>query len=449
MLFNALSVIVALGVLITFHEFGHYFVARLCGVKVLRFSVGFGKPIYAYKSRKTGTEFALALIPLGGYVKMLDEREGNVPSSLRDQTFNNKSVAQRFAIVAAGPIANFLLAIILYFFVASLGIQTVVPKLAGIVPESPMAQTNMPIGAEITQLNGVKVHSWEDVNLSLADLIGQSGRFTVRYLPQDSNIEEEADFSLDRWLAGSESNNLISAAGMLPWRPVVEPVIAEVIVEGAAAKAGFQSKDVVKRVNADSIQDWQAFVLWVQKSPGAALNVEVERNGASLSLVLTPDSRDVDGVVTGFAGLAVEPPKYGNADLRVREFNAAQALSYGIDHTWMMTTLTFSSIGKMIQGLISLDNLSGPITIAKVASASAESGLQSFLKFMAYLSVSLGVLNLLPIPMLDGGHLLFFGIEAIRRKPVSERVQGVAYRLGASLLFAMMAVALFNDIARL
>ncbi|RDL44745.1 RIP metalloprotease RseP [Marinomonas piezotolerans] len=445
---NVLSFVVALGVLITFHEFGHYYVARLCGVKVLRFSVGFGKPIYTYTS-KSGTAFTLAMIPLGGFVRMLDEREGNVPRELRSQTFNCKSVGQRIAIVAAGPIANFILAIALYAVIAGMGLQSIAPKIDGVTPGSPLAQTSISHGDELTQVNGVVTHSWEDVNLVLADLIGQTGVFSVRYLPSDTTVEQQETFSLNRWLVGSEANNLIAEFGVRPWRPTVDPVIAHVVEGGAAQQAGVIPGDKVLSVNDDQVDTWQQLVAWVQSSPNAPLDLIVERAGQRKSLVLTPSAREIDGTMTGVAGVGVEPPVLSSEDLRERQFGFFGALEYGVVQTWKMTALTVGSIGKMLQGLLSLDNLSGPITIAKVASASADSGVQSFLKFMAYLSVSLGVLNLLPIPMLDGGHLLFFGIEAVRRKPVSERIQGVAYRIGASLLFAMMAVALFNDIARL
>ncbi|SBS34995.1 Regulator of sigma-E protease RseP [Marinomonas aquimarina] len=445
---SALSIIIALGVLITFHEFGHYYVARLCGVKVLRFSVGFGKPIYKYTA-KSGTEFVLAMIPLGGFVRMLDSREDKVPESLKHQAFDNKNVWQRIAVVFAGPLANFILAIIIYALVAGMGLQALAPKISGVAQNSPLAQTQIEAGAEITQVNGVPTHSWEDVNLALADLIGQTGRYSVRYLPADSSIEEEGSFTLNRWLVGQEPNTLITQFGAQPWRPMVVPTVAEVVPGGAAEQAGFKIGDTVLEINEESISGWQSFVTWVQSNPATALQVLIERDGQTQLLTLTPTAREVEGATTGFAGLGVAKPVLSEDDLRVREFGFFGAAVYGVQQTWQMTSLTLSSIGKMLQGLISLDNLSGPITIAKVASASADSGVQSFLKFMAYLSVSLGVLNLLPIPMLDGGHLLFFGIEAVRRKPVSERVQGFAYRIGASLLFAMMAVALFNDIARL
>lgn len=448
MIINILSIIVALGLLITFHEFGHFYVARRCGVKVLRFSVGFGKPIYRYVG-KTGTEYTLAMIPLGGYVRMLDEREGNVPESLRDQTFNTKTVWQRIAIVAAGPIANFILAVVIYAFVALLGIQSVAPKVGDIATDSPLSQTQIQAGDELTSIAGEPVTSWEDVNLVLAGLIGQTGSIIVSYQVDGESFQREGSVQLNRWLTGEEPNNLIQAFGVSPWQPDVEPVIAQVVEGGAAYKAGFEPKDRILRVEGATMSSWQQVVEVVQSSPGKRLDVEVLRGQMTYNLSLQPEVMQRNGVDLGYAGLAVVPPKWDESLIRERHYGPIEALSYGALQTYKMVTLTVSSIGKMLQGLISVDNLSGPITIAKVASASADSGLQTFLKFMAYLSVSLGVLNLLPIPMLDGGHLLFFGIEAIRRKPVSERIQGMAYRVGASLLFALMAVAIFNDIARL
>jgi regulator of sigma E protease len=448
MIQNILSIVVALGLLITFHEFGHFFVARRCGVKVLRFSVGFGKPIYRYVG-KTGTEYTLAMIPLGGYVRMLDEREGNVPAELRDQAFNTKSVWQRIAIVAAGPVANFILAIVIYAIVALLGVQSVAPKIGFIDQNTPVSQTQIKAGDELVSLAGEPVASWEDVNLVLAGLIGKTGTIIVRYQPEGLGSLQEDTVELNRWLVGDEPSNLIRAFGLSPWQPEVLPIIAQVVGDGAASAAGFQAGDKILGINDQPVSNWQQVVALVQANPNKTLKVDVQRSQDFLELLLLPKSTEQNGKTIGYAGLAVVPPKWDEDLIRERYYGPLEALSYGVAQTSKMVSLTVSSIGKMLQGLISVDNLSGPITIAKVASASADSGLQSFLKFMAYLSVSLGVLNLLPIPMLDGGHLLFFGIEAIRRKPVSEKIQSMAYRVGASLLFALMAVAIFNDIARL
>jgi regulator of sigma E protease len=448
MIQNILSIVISLGVLITFHEFGHYFIARRCGVKVLRFSVGFGKPIYRYVN-KSGTEFTLAMIPLGGYVRMLDEREGNVPDSQRDQAFNNKSVWQRIAIVAAGPIANFILAIVIYALVALLGVQSIAPKIGEIQKNTPISQTQIQSGDELISIAGESVTSWEDVNLALAGLIGQTGIIIVRYRVEGLSSQQEDKVQLNRWLVDNESSNLIRSFGMSPWQPEVLPIIDQVIEGGAAFIAGFQVGDEIVEINDQPVTNWLEVVSLVQANPDQQLLVKVVRSQKIEELSLRPQSTEQNDKRIGYAGLAVVPPVLDERLIRERHYGPIAAVSYGVAQTSKMVSLTVSSIGKMLQGLISVDNLSGPITIAKVASASAESGLQSFLKFMAYLSVSLGVLNLLPIPMLDGGHLLFFGIEAIRRKPVSEKIQNMAYRVGASLLFALMAIAIFNDIARL
>ena len=448
MIQSILSILVSLGVLITFHEFGHYFVARRCGVKVLRFSVGFGKPIYRYVG-KTGTEFTLAMIPLGGYVRMLDEREGDVPESMKGQAFNNKNVWQRIAIVAAGPVANFILAVFIYALVALLGVQSIAPKVGSVEKNSPLAQTQLSAGDELISLDGEKVSSWEDVNLTLAGLIGESRTIIVNYQVEGLQSIQTDNVILSDWLVGGESTNLIKSIGLTPWRPSVEPIIQQVLEDGAAFEAGFQVGDRITEVSNQSVDDWLQVVSLVQANPNKSLLVTVQREGGLADLLLQPKSKEIDGKMVGYAGLGVVPPKLDESLIRSRYYGPFESLFYGVEQTSKMVSLTVSSIGKMLQGLISVDNLSGPITIAKVASASAESGLQSFLKFMAYLSVSLGVLNLLPIPMLDGGHLLFFGIEAIRRKPVAEKIQNMAYRVGASLLFTLMAIAIFNDIARL
>ncbi len=448
MIQNILSIVISLGVLITFHEFGHYFIARRCGVKVLRFSVGFGKPIYRHVG-KTGTEYTLAMIPLGGFVRMLDEREGNVPEGLRNQAFNNKTVWQRIAIVAAGPIANFILAAFIYAIVAMLGIQSVAPKIGSVEPNTPLAQTSIQTEDELISIAGEAVDSWEDVNLALAGLIGQTRTIIVRYQAEGLLSQQEEEVRLNQWLVGDEPNNLIRAFGIVPWQPKVLPVIDQVVENGAAYSAGFEAGDTIVEIGGDSISSWDQVVALVQANPNKELLVTVQREGNSKELLLLPKSTERNGELVGYAGLAVVPPEWDESLIRERHYGIVDSVFYGVAQTSKMVSLTVSSVGKMLQGLISVDNLSGPITIAKVASASADSGLQSFLKFMAYLSVSLGVLNLLPIPMLDGGHLLFFGIEAIRRKPVSEKIQNVAYRVGASLLFSMMAIAIFNDIARL
>lgn len=448
MIQTILSIAVALGVLITFHEFGHYYIARRCGVKVLRFSVGFGKPIYTYVN-KQGTEFTLAMIPLGGYVRMLDEREGDVADNEKHLAFNQKSVSQRFLIVAAGPLANFILAIFFYFCVALMGIQSLSPVVGSVVEGSPVSSLKIGPGNELVKLNEQNVRSWEEINLVLASLVGQSGSISIEYLGVDSNRTYVEEVAISEWLKGGEISNLIASFGLLPRRPVIPATIDKVIENGAGDRAGILKGDEIISADAKSIENWLDFVNVVQMSPNIDIQLDLIRQDEVKSLTLTPSAKETEQGLVGYVGLGVKPVELGDDWYKTIEYSPWSAMVYGVQQTWKMIKLTVLSVIKMVKGLISIDNLSGPITIAKVASSSADSGVQSFLTFLAYLSVSLGVLNLLPIPMLDGGHLLFFSVEAIRRKPVSERIQMFAYKIGASLLFTLMAVAVFNDIARL
>jgi regulator of sigma E protease len=326
MILNILSIVVALGLLITFHEFGHFFVARCCGVKVLRFSVGFGKPIYRYVG-KTGTEFTLAMIPLGGYVRMLDEREGNVPESLRSQAFNTKTVWQRIAIVAAGPIANFILAVFIYALVALLGVQSIAPKVGQIEQDTPMSQTQIQAGDELVSIAGESVASWEDVNLVLAGLIGKTGIIIVRYQPDGLSSLQEDSVRLNRWLVGDEPNNLIKAFGLAPWQPLILPIIAQLVEGGAAAEAGFLTGDKVLTVNDQPVANWQQFVVLVQASPSKALAVEVQRVQGLTKLSLLPKSTEQNGKVIGYAGLAVVPPKWDESLIREQYYGPFDAFS--------------------------------------------------------------------------------------------------------------------------
>lgn len=443
-----LATLVTLGVLVTIHEWGHFFVARRCGVKVLRFCVGFGKPIWMHKG-KDGTEYAVAAIPLGGFVAMLDEREGGVPEELREQAFNNKPVLSRIAIVAAGPVVNLVFAVLAYWALFMAGVQGVVPTIGQVVPESPAAQAEIPAGAEIVAVGGKETRSWNDVNLRLASWIGESGTLTVEARAADGSLNEyQAD--LDNWSVDLETTSPLAAFGLRPYQPDLPAVVGQVVKGSPAAQAGIESGDRIVSINGHAVKNWQALVSRVRTYPGENLDVEVRRDNQSLTLALTPERRiDGDGNPYGFMGIGAKAQALPADMVRDIHYGPVDALVHGANKTWDMITLTLDSIRKMIVGSISVKNLSGPITIAKVAGASAASGLESFISFLAYLSVSLGVLNLLPIPMLDGGHLLYHFVELVRGKPVSERVQMVGLRIGMALLFSVMALAVFNDLTRL
>ncbi|MBW8456609.1 MAG: RIP metalloprotease RseP [Pseudomonas sp.] len=447
-LYMIIGTLVALGVLVTFHEFGHFWVARRCGVKVLRFSVGFGSPLVRWRDRH-GTEFVIAAIPLGGYVKMLDEREGDVPPALLDSAFNRKTVRQRFAIVSAGPLANFLLALVFFWLLAMLGSQQVRPVVGAVESGSLAAQAGMAVDQEIVAVNGKPVSGWGEVNLQLVRRLGESGQLDVTVREVGSSAERQLQIQLQNWLKGVEEPDPITALGIRPWRPQIAPVIAQLDPEGPAQAAGIQLGDRLISLNRQPLDDWQQVIDAVKVLPGATAVLEVERDGQRVDVPLTLGARGEGEARRGYLGAGVEGGEWPAEMLREVRFGPLDAVVEGAKRTWTMSLLTLDSLKKMLFGELSVKNLSGPITIAKVAGASAQSGLGDFLNFLAYLSISLGVLNLLPIPVLDGGHLLFYLVEWVRGRPLSERVQGWGVQIGISLVVGVMLLALVNDLGRL
>ncbi len=446
---NILAVIVVLGLLITFHEFGHYWVARRCGVRVLRFSVGFGKPIWSRVDRH-GTEFAVAAIPLGGYVKMLDEREAPVPEEQLHEAFNRKTVWQRIAIVAAGPLANFLLAIVAYWALFVAGMSTVAPVVGGVVPDSPAARSGLAGGQEIVAVQGDAVRSWEEINLRLVALIGLSGDLVVEARDGTSDRTRQYRLPVENYLVRQDPPQPLATLGITPWQPPFPAVLGQVIEGEAAAQAGLASGDEVLSVNGRAVDDWMAFVNTVRASPGEALALEVARGDTRFETTLVPGEREVEGGVSiGYVGAGVAPVEWPEEFRREIRYGPVAAIGQAVSRTGEMTVLTLDAIRKMLVGLISPTNLSGPITIAQMAGDTARSGLETFVSFLAYLSISLAVLNLLPIPVLDGGHLLYYFVEAVRGRPVSEQVQAIGLRIGLAMVATLMLMALYFDLMRL
>jgi regulator of sigma E protease len=447
-LYMIVGTLVALGVLVTFHEFGHFWVARRCGVKVLRFSVGFGMPLLRWSDRK-GTEYVVAAIPLGGYVKMLDEREGDVPPELADQSFNRKSVYQRIAIVIAGPVANFLLAIVFFWVLAMLGSQQVRPVVGGVEPGSIAEKAGLSSGQEIVSVDGEAVSGWAGVNLQLVRRLGESGSIALNVRDQGSDVETPRSLVLNDWLKGAAEPDPIRSLGIRPWRPALPPVLAELDPKGPAQAAGLKTGDRLLALNGEPVDEWQKVVDWVRVHPDTRISVGVERNGARLDVPVDLVTRGEGTAATGYLGAGVKGVDWPPEMLREVSYGPVAAVAEGARRTWTMSVLTLDSLKKMLFGELSVKNLSGPITIAKVAGASAQSGVGDFLNFLAYLSISLGVLNLLPIPVLDGGHLLFYLIEWVRGRPLSEKVQGWGVQIGVSLVVGVMLLALVNDLGRL
>ncbi|OZG70478.1 RIP metalloprotease RseP [Hahella sp. CCB-MM4] len=443
-----LALIVTLGVLVSIHEFGHFWVARRCGVKVLRFSIGFGKPLYTWRDKRN-TEFVVAALPLGGYVKMLDEREGDVSEAELPYAFNRQPVLSRIAIAAAGPIANFLFAILAYWFMFLLGTQTVVPVVGEVSPESVSQMAGLEPNNEIVAVDGVATASWADVNIQFLRRLGDSGEIELEVRSIDSGQENTYRLGIDQWLVGVVEPDPMKALGIEPFRPELLPIIDVVEPDSRAKAAGLLKGDQIISIDGKSIDDWYGFVDVIKSSPEKLLHVKVRRGEETVELLMTPASRELDEKVSGYIGAGPQIPKYPEHLLRTVQYGPLASVGEALNKTWDMTAMTLGSLKKMVMGLISIENLGGPITIAKVAGASASSGVESFLSFLAYLSISLGVLNLLPIPVLDGGHLLYYFVELVRGKPISEEKQLLGLKIGMAIIAFVMLFAFYNDLSRM
>lgn len=446
-LWSLAAFVVALGVLITVHEFGHFWVARRCGVKVERFSVGFGKALWRWRDR-LGTEFVIALIPLGGYVKMLDERVDTVPPEQHHLSFNRKTVWQRAAIVSAGPIANFLFAVVAYWLVFIIGVPGVRPVVGEIVPNSIAAMAQMSPGMELKAVDGIETPDWDTARLTLIGKIGDNS-VTIDVAPLGSSSVLRKTLDLRDWQFNPEKQDPASSLGMVPRMPQIDAVLTQIQEGSAAQKAGLQVGDRIVKVDGQPLTRWSLFASTVRDKPDADIALDIERNGETLSLILTPDSKTAGGRVEGFAGVVPKVIPLPEEYRTVRQYGPFSAIYQAADKTWQLMRLTVSMLGKLITGDVKLNNLSGPISIAQGAGMSADYGLIYYLMFLALISVNLGIINLFPLPVLDGGHLLFLLVEKLKGRPVSERVQDFCYRIGTVVLMLLMGLALFNDFSRL
>jgi len=433
-----LALIVTLGVLVTFHELGHYLVARWSGVRILRFCVGFGRPIWSRVDRR-GTEWAVAALPLGGYVRMLDEREPD-PATVRrpgDVAFNELQVGWRIAIAAAGPLANFLLAILVYWSLFVVGSTSVAPMLGAVPEDSPGARAGLVEHAEIVAVDGASTPTWQSVSMALAARLGDSGAIRLALEPPGAAEPVERRIAIDNWHRGVDEPDLLGSLGIVP---AVPAVLGRVVPGDPADRAGLRPGDRIAAVDGEAV-NWSQLVGRIQAAPGADLELTVLRAGTRLQVPVTTDARGGDGEPQGYLGIG--------PNTNTVRYGVLSALPRGLEETWDKTVLTLQLMQKMITGQVSVKNLSGPITIAKVAGDSAQAGWRFFMSVLALLSISLGVLNLLPIPILDGGHILFCLVELLRGRPVPERVQLLGTQVGLALVGGLMLLALYNDIARL
>ncbi|MBT3204083.1 MAG: RIP metalloprotease RseP [Gammaproteobacteria bacterium] len=449
---SILAFVAAIGILVTIHEFGHYWVARLCGVKVLRFSVGFGKPLWIKKAGVDQTEYVLASIPLGGYVKMLDEREGEVAADELDRTFNRQHVSKRFAIVAAGPMFNFLFAIAAYSLMYISGVNGIKPYIGEVTNPSIAWSAGVQEKDLIMSINGIETLSWEKARLTMMQEAVDGAELHFQVQGKDLQIRDLRLDTRELNFLQEEQADLLNQIGLGMWRPQIPPQIDEVLAGGAAEAAGLKAGDDIISLNGNKVDNIRLWVDLIRGNASVEMPLVVRRDGQRVELLLTPRLKNDNGNEIGYIGVknvVVIPEEIRLQLLVVEKHGLVDATLEAIIKTWQMSALTLKVLGKLVVGEASVKNLSGPITIAKYAGLSAQIGLEQFFSFLAIISISLGVLNLLPVPMLDGGHLMYYCIEILKGSPVSEGMEAVGQRIGMALLMMLMTIAIYNDVLRL
>ena len=448
-IYTLLAFIVAISVLVAVHEFGHFWVAKRLGVKVLRYSIGFGRPLWKKSFGPDQTEYVIAALPLGGYVKMLDEREGEVPDSEKDRAFNRQPVAKRIAIVAAGPFFNFIFAALAYWMMLSIGVTGLKPVIGNIAEDSVMARAGFELNDEIVSINGQATPIWDVAlqELAVSALNRETAEIVVK---KNNNLSFKQTIDFQTLKQYEEPGEALQAIGLEYWRPDVEAVVGKVLKDSPAARAGLKSDDKIIAVNGIVVNNWFDLVKYVSTRPNEEIQFEIIRGAKQHALNITPKQIERDGKKIGQIGIGpATMPNIPDEMKQEYQYPVLAGLVHATEKVWRNSVLTLKMIGKLITGQVSLKNLSGPINIAVYAGYSASAGMARFLDFLAIVSISLGVINLLPIPVLDGGHLLYYGIEIIKGRPVSENFEMLGQRIGIMIIIMMMALAIGNDLSRL
>ena len=442
MIWSTIIFLITITILVSFHEYGHFIIARLCGVRVEQFSIGFGKNLWSYISKKSGTKFSISLIPLGGYVKMLDGRNSAHPLSDTDINFafNHKSIAKRAAIILAGPIANFLLALIIYWIIFQIGVVRYPVVIDKILPNTPAATINIPPQSELKAINDFKIESWSDVNSALIAALGND-IVNIEYQTQNKDIYQQSINIVD-WHFDIEKESAITAFGFHPAKVIFYPTISKIISDSAAELAGLKVGDEIVTYNNIQFDNWDNFSAQIRTAK--PINLGIKRDNQLLFIDLEPKQElDHNGQLIGIAGI------YPSNNTTVKQYDIVSAFWKGCEQTISMMRIVMRSFYQLMSGALSIKSLSGPVGIAQSAGQSAHNGMISYLYFLAFISISLGIMNLLPLPILDGGHLLFLLIEKLKGSPLTDAQQNVFYRIGFLFLIILLGIALFNDFIRL
>lgn len=447
-LFSLFYFLLALLLLVIIHEYGHFLIARMLGVKVLRFSFGFGKILASIRGR-SGTEYVFSLIPLGGYVKMLDETEGDVPEHEKHQAFNRQPLWSRTAIVLAGPIFNFIFSFCCLWLVGVIGTKSLAPIIGGVAPGSLAEQVGMQPLQEVIKVGEKDINSWRDFQYAFLLHVGNQQSIPFALKSKKTGSHETIFFPIDQWSPDLGSRDLLSSLGISPYIPDVPTIVGKVEPSSPAAEVGLMAGDQIISLNNKPVKSWLTIASYVKAHPNQMIELSFKRSDKNMTCKITIGQIGGDGKPTGYLGLYSEPVKWPDGWIRLYREGPVTAMGTAFNQTIELIKATFSLIGKLITGKLSTQYISGPVGIAQGAGESAQSGLTYYLSFLALISVSLGVLNLLPIPLLDGGHLLFYLFEGIRRRPLSEQTKSAAMLIGMFLLVSLMFIALSNDLSRL
>jgi regulator of sigma E protease len=464
-LMSLLGFLITIAVLVAFHEFGHFWVARKLGVKVLTYSLGFGPALWSTRRGPDAIEYRVAAFPFGGYVKMLDEREAPVDPSEQHRAFNRQPVWKRFLIVLAGPAANILLALLLWMLMFMVGVQGVLPKVGVVPPDSVLARSGLQDGDVITRVGGETIHSLSDLRLAVLEAGVAGVKVPVEYEHQGAVNTGMLDLTQLKPLQGKHqgpSKDILREIGYRLWSPRGDALIHKVLPSSPAKQAGLKKGDVIQEIDGSTYRDPWDLISRIEHAPGTPITLTVLRDGKTRQITVTPKTEtsvNTEGKTTSVGrigatlGLTPDAEERAKANgvhmLVLDRYNPVTALSMAVSRSWAMTTLTFNVFGGLLTGQASLSNLSGPVAIAEYAGQSLVIGFSTFLGFMALVSLSLAIMNLLPIPLLDGGHLVLYVVEAIRGKPAEEVVEAMATKIGLAFLVSLMALAFYNDISRL